>query len=790
MTIQDAVSLFDNGKYKQAFENFATIYNESENPQERQDIMSILQEAYYAPNVAELQANYEKNIAALSSYPYFWDKQFVSFSDLSFLLFPTSDESYHLYDKQTDRFIGAYDGVTRHQMRYFFQDVEHALRIEDEDNLYNLTFLFDNVRRSEDVAMDNHIYLLYNSWQPLQRVLQVGDITPLLEHEKFVFLIEKKNHSRYPIDYKNDFGVDYHAMKSQRLRIEEINRIYLNQFYGYSGTDFFEGVVNGSDHILVVNGWFFYESSEDIVKKYTEMLQTPEKEINVQMFFKVANARVDEVKFTGWPQMLSILLQILGERRTVAVHQLWKAIMISAMYLSQAFEKKQYESRITPIVFFDPHGAPCSDYYELMKYFKYPAVEATFREPITRLMRQISVFGIGSTLEELKSNVCSTYIHSKNIPHWLTEKGFYVAKLEDLKLKPEQTLHTICRIFNIPYTEKLLSGKIGIWGVLFTNEKGEQLQGFDQRSVKRDISHMVTPDDKKRLDLFYWPIHHYFGYPCEPYQIRMRKEDAENLFSVPFLFERQYEEQRREHLEARNYISADKQEALEKVIQKKYVLDPHDIRAMLKEVMVNLYMNGFDDDLALPDVMLPEESGFIDVPQAARLRKQKLKYVSKVYWLTGLSGAGKTTIGKLLYHKLQKRKKPVVFLDGDMLRQVFGDDLGYSPEDRLKSATRNARLCKMLSEQGLDVVCCTISMFDSIRQWNRENMPGYIEIYVKASMETLKRRDQKGLYTNSDDSVAGVNFAIEEPKNPDIILENDGKFTPEEQLNNIMQNYI
>ena len=152
-----------------------------------------------------------------------------------------------------------------------------------------------------------------------------------------------------------------------------------------------------------------------------------------------------------------------------------------------------------------------------------------------------------------------------------------------------------------------------------------------------------------------------------------------------------------------------------------------------------------------------------------------------VYWLTGLSGAGKTTIGRLWYERLKASGEPVVFLDGDELREAIGDDLGYTEADRRKSAMRNARLCALLGRQGLNVICCTISMFDAVRDWNRANIPGYYEVYVKASMDTLRRRDQKGLYSAQKQDVAGVDFQVEEPKKPDLILENDGQKTPEEQ---------
>lgn len=162
-----------------------------------------------------------------------------------------------------------------------------------------------------------------------------------------------------------------------------------------------------------------------------------------------------------------------------------------------------------------------------------------------------------------------------------------------------------------------------------------------------------------------------------------------------------------------------------------------------------------------------------------------------VYWITGLSGAGKTTIGKLLYERIKEKHSNTVFLDGDVLRKVFGYDLGYTKEERRKCAMRYARLCAMLQEQNMNVICCTISMFDSVREWNKENIVEYIEIYVKVSMDTLKARDQKGLYSGMigeiQKEVVGISMDIEEPKCPDLILENDGRRTPKEQVERILR---
>jgi len=165
-----------------------------------------------------------------------------------------------------------------------------------------------------------------------------------------------------------------------------------------------------------------------------------------------------------------------------------------------------------------------------------------------------------------------------------------------------------------------------------------------------------------------------------------------------------------------------------------------------------------------------------------------------VFWITGLSGAGKSTIGKKIVGELRKNNEQVVYLDGDELREVFGASGvsidSHGREGRLALAMQYSRLCRVIAEQGLTVVIATISMFKEIHSWNRENLPGYFEVYLKVPVSELRKRDPKQIYKKFDNgdlsSVAGLDLEIDEPLSADLIIDFNKYKTIEESVNKIL----
>ena len=151
----------------------------------------------------------------------------------------------------------------------------------------------------------------------------------------------------------------------------------------------------------------------------------------------------------------------------------------------------------------------------------------------------------------------------------------------------------------------------------------------------------------------------------------------------------------------------------------------------------------------------------------------------QVIWITGLSGAGKTTLAKELIQRLQRYESQPIFLDGDILRNLFqvSENVldSHGRQARIKLALKYAKMCRLLSDQGFMVVIATISMFDEVYAWNRENITNYFEVYLKVPLYELRRRDPKSIYQRYKNgeliNVAGLDLSVDSPKTPHLILD-------------------
>ncbi|EAK0440254.1 adenylyl-sulfate kinase [Campylobacter lari] len=163
-----------------------------------------------------------------------------------------------------------------------------------------------------------------------------------------------------------------------------------------------------------------------------------------------------------------------------------------------------------------------------------------------------------------------------------------------------------------------------------------------------------------------------------------------------------------------------------------------------------------------------------------------------VIWLTGLAGSGKSTIGRALYEKLKRECENIIYFDGDELRELLGH-YGYDKQGRIDVALKRSQFAKFLNDQGMIVVVTTISMFDEIYKYNRENLNNYFEIYIKCPMEELIARDQKELYTKALNgeikNVVGVDIKYDEP-NAHFVLDNSMQENLDEKVEMIIKQLL
>jgi adenylyl-sulfate kinase len=158
-------------------------------------------------------------------------------------------------------------------------------------------------------------------------------------------------------------------------------------------------------------------------------------------------------------------------------------------------------------------------------------------------------------------------------------------------------------------------------------------------------------------------------------------------------------------------------------------------------------------------------------------------------WLTGLSGAGKTTIARGLATALLERGRRVEVLDGDEIRQNLSQGLGYGKEDRDTNVRRIAYVASLLTRHGVVVITAAISPYRDTRWEARQRIGRFVEVYVKCSLDELIRRDVKGLYARAlrgeIPHFTGVSDPYEEPLSPEVLVDSEQQ-TPEESLARVL----
>jgi bifunctional enzyme CysN/CysC len=180
----------------------------------------------------------------------------------------------------------------------------------------------------------------------------------------------------------------------------------------------------------------------------------------------------------------------------------------------------------------------------------------------------------------------------------------------------------------------------------------------------------------------------------------------------------------------------------------------------------------------------------LDVGKRARadLKHQR----PAVFWFTGLSGSGKSTIANLLEKKLHAAGRHTYLLDGDNIRHGLNRDLGFTDADRVENIRRVAEVAKLMADAGLIVIVSFISPFKAERRMARELMAGgeFIEVFVDTPFEECARRDPKGLYARAlkgeIKNFTGVDSPYEAPENPEIHLKTVGH-SPEEMVEIVEQ---
>ena len=493
----------------------------------REETISIMTGAFYEPNVKDQRSRYERNCKQLSKYPYLFRKDFVPFEELPVQFYPYDDNgSYIPYYPVEDRFGDLIDFKEPVIQHYFFKNLENPVLGKDVFSQYELEYLNDNVRKSEHIGRENHIYLHYTDWAVFCAYLQCWNLRFILEDEKFVFLVEEEL-SQYPIDFKARFGIDYSQYPVKPIGIREVSRlIWHTQLSTHNGGDFFNEIFDDHPNLIVMPS-VMMSNVEEVVTELRERLET-------------LKSSQQALRTTGDFSPYHVQELYLMKGRTD------KDLLI-AIYLNdkRATTGLDPASRIAPALFFQPHFPNIK--YDLTFDGQRRAVlhsdqyETIQQSPIFRNFKYIKTF---TPIRRITTSYAASIRFSVNREKKVNEKGIplvvddvlfvrimnrsylrnpkdrlfqdsRLVRFEDGKLNPKATFTALAAFLDLPYTETMTY--CSEHGVKNISTYDGNVIGFDPATVYRTYDEYANHAERTLLEYFLRDAYEAYGYGFQNY---------------------------------------------------------------------------------------------------------------------------------------------------------------------------------------------------------------------------------------------------------------------------------
>lgn len=524
--MEAAVYIFQSGgDYKISYTCFRDLYNRG---CFQEDLLDLMTKAFYEPNAKLARTRYEKNCKLLAKYPYFFRKDFLPFEELPIRFYPFDDHSYIPYDIQEKRF-GDYVNF-KHPVvsRNFFKDLDNPILADDVYSQYEIEYLCDNVRDSEYVARDNHVYLHYTDWGTFCAHLQCINLRSALLSQKLVFLIEDEI-SQYPIDFKERFGIDYTQYPVRPLGVREINRIiWHTQLSTHNGGDFFNEVFDAHPNLLFMPSMMFANIQEQ-ADKLREILD-----------ISATLAEVLQRLGDDWTPRLAEELYYLRDRTD---KDLLVGLFLSDKRSSASLDPN---ARIAPALFFQPHfhnivyylgtsgeyAALYSKHYEkirkspLFRKFKYIKTFTPLRRPTTSHGATVK-FMYKSAMESVEKNEKTKSVVSDAISERILNRSFMIdwqdrlykdsvlVRFEDGKLNPKATFTALAAFLDLPYTESMTY--CSVWGEQDAESYEGNVRGFDPAAIYRTYDEYINDSERYFIEYFLRDAYEFYGYGFQYY---------------------------------------------------------------------------------------------------------------------------------------------------------------------------------------------------------------------------------------------------------------------------------